>query len=85
MDSTRSFVASSASVWGRLAVLRSWCLDVLRLSEDPADAETLADQRAVLRTLGMLMTDTGWRTAAPTRGFQCAPRVSAAHLPGVMP
>jgi superfamily II DNA or RNA helicase len=48
----------------RLAVLRTWCLEVLRLSEDAADAATLADLRAVLRTLGMVMTDIGWRPAA---------------------
>ena len=48
----------------RLAILRTWCLDVLRLSDDAADAATLADQRSVLRTLGMVMTETGWRRAA---------------------
>jgi superfamily II DNA or RNA helicase len=47
-----------------LAILRAWSLDVLRLSADPADAERLADLRAVLRTLGMVMTETGWRSAA---------------------
>jgi hypothetical protein len=48
----------------RLAILRKWSLDVLRLSHDPADAGRLADLRAVLRTLGMVMTETGWRRAA---------------------
>ena len=47
-----------------LALLRTWCLDVLRLSDDPADATTLGDLRSVLRTLGMVMTETGWRRAA---------------------
>ena len=48
----------------RLAILRTWCLDVLRLSDDRADSDTLADLRALLRTLGMVMTETGWRRAA---------------------
>jgi superfamily II DNA or RNA helicase len=48
----------------RLAILRTWCLEVLRLSDDAADNETLADLRALLRTLGMVMTETGWRRAA---------------------
>lgn len=47
-----------------LALVRWWCLDHLRLSDDPADATRLADLRAILRTLGMVMTDTGWRKAA---------------------
>jgi hypothetical protein len=47
-----------------LAILRTWCLDVLRLSTETADADRLADLRAVLRTLGMVMTETGWRAAA---------------------
>ncbi len=46
-----------------LAILRTWCLDVLRLSTDSGDADSLADLRAVLRTLGMVMTETGWRSA----------------------
>jgi superfamily II DNA or RNA helicase len=48
----------------RLAILRTWCLEVLRLSEEPADTERLADLRALLRTLGMVMTETGWRRSA---------------------
>ncbi len=48
----------------RLAILRTWCLDVLRLSAEPGDAHALADLRAVLRTLGMVMTETGWRRSA---------------------
>jgi superfamily II DNA or RNA helicase len=48
----------------RLAILRTWCLEVLRLSEDPVDTEALADLRALLRTLGMAMTETGWRRSA---------------------
>lgn len=48
----------------RLAILRTWCLEVLRLSIDPADAKALADLRALLRTLGMVMTETGWRRSA---------------------
>jgi superfamily II DNA or RNA helicase len=48
----------------RLAILRTWCLEVLRFSEDAADAEALADLRALLRTLGMVMTETGWRRSA---------------------
>lgn len=52
------------SVDDRLAILRTWCLEVLRLSGDRADAEALADLRALLRTLGMVMTETGWRRSA---------------------
>jgi hypothetical protein len=51
------------SVDDQLAILRTWCMDVLRLSADPADAATLGDVRATLRTLGMVMTETGWRSA----------------------
>lgn len=47
----------------QLAILRVWCLEVLRLSDSAADAEALGDLRAVLRTLGLVMTDSGWRSA----------------------
>jgi hypothetical protein len=46
----------------RAALVRAWCLGFLRLSPEPADKQTLADLRAALRTLGVGMTETGWRT-----------------------
>lgn len=47
----------------RLALVRGWAMEVLRLSREPADRRTLADLRAVLRTFGLTMTDAGWRPA----------------------
>jgi superfamily II DNA or RNA helicase len=48
----------------RLALVRAWCLDVLRTSADPADQQRLGDVRAALRTFGMVMTETGWRASS---------------------
>jgi Type III restriction enzyme, res subunit len=49
------------SATDHLALVREWCMDVLRLSADERDRHTLADVRAALRSLGIVMTDTGWR------------------------
>lgn len=45
----------------RRALVRDWCLGFLRLSKDPVDRERLADLRQALRTLGLVLTETGWR------------------------
>jgi superfamily II DNA or RNA helicase len=51
----------------RGALVRWWCLGFLRLSKEPADEQALADLKAALRTLGLSMTETGWRkTTSPT-------------------
>jgi superfamily II DNA or RNA helicase len=47
----------------RLALVRDWCLGFLRVSPDARDRAALADLRQALRTLGMVMTDAGWRPA----------------------
>lgn len=47
----------------RLALVRDWCLDVLRVSPEPADQSTLADLKAALRTVGLVMGETSWRAA----------------------
>ncbi len=60
----RDGLRQPSTVDDRLAILRTWSLEVLRLSDDPIDAEALANLRAVLRTLGMVMTETGWRRSA---------------------
>jgi superfamily II DNA or RNA helicase len=55
------------TVRDRGALVRAWCLGFLRLSKDPADEQALADLKAALRTLGLSMTETGWRTtSSPT-------------------
>ncbi len=47
----------------RLVLVREWCYGFLRLSPDLADRSALADLRAALRALGLIMTETGWRPA----------------------
>jgi type III restriction/modification enzyme restriction subunit len=52
-----------AGMEDRLALVRDWCLDVLRLSAAAEDQATLGDLRAALRTVGLVMGETGWRRA----------------------
>lgn len=52
-----------ATIDDRLALVRDWCLDVLRLSSVPDDQAALGDLRAALRTVGLVMGETGWRKA----------------------
>lgn len=47
----------------RFALLREWCLGFLRVSPHGDDRASLEDLRATLRTLGMVITETGWRSA----------------------
>jgi superfamily II DNA or RNA helicase len=56
-------MARPPDVDDRLALVREWCLNVLRVSGEPADLATLADLKAAFRTLGLVLTETGWRKA----------------------
>lgn len=48
----------------RRELLREWCQNVLRGSEEPGDEERLAEIRQALRALGIVLTAHGWRRQA---------------------